>query len=89
MNGVLNGQFDVGFVRTDQIERTRDSTGTLIDPTRLKIIEPLSGLEDVPGQSFPFESSTILYPEWNVGALSHVPDDVAAEVQHALMQLEH
>lgn len=89
VNGVLNGQFDVGFVRTDQIERTKDSTGTLIDPTRLKIIEPLSGLEDVPGQSFPFESSTILYPEWNVGALSHVPDDVAAEVQHALMQLEH
>jgi hypothetical protein len=32
VSGVLSGDFDVGFVRTDQIERTKDGDGNPIDP---------------------------------------------------------
>ena len=32
VQGVLNGDFEIGFVRTDQIERTLDVDGELIDP---------------------------------------------------------
>ena len=86
VNGVLQGQFDVGFVRTDQIERTKDSrTGQLVNRSSLKIIE--GGFEQLDGIPFPFESSTILYPEWNVASLPHVSDDVAIEVQSALLEL--
>ncbi len=74
-------------IRTDQIERTVDSlTGKLVDKTLFKIIEPEQGLE-IDGKPFPFQSSTQLYPEWNVGALTYVPADVAMEVQQALLAL--
>jgi len=86
VNGVLNGDFDVGFVRTDQIERTKGADGNLIDKSLLKIIDPLPGL-NIDGDPFPFESSTPLYAEWNVGALTHVPDAVAQEVQAAMLQV--
>ena len=45
-----------------------------------KVIEPIDGLE-IDGMPFPFESSTPLYPEWNIASLPHVPDDVAREVR--------
>lgn len=32
VDGVLNGDFEVGFARTDQIERTTDENGEHIDP---------------------------------------------------------
>jgi serine/threonine protein kinase len=84
--GVLEGKYDVGFVRTDQIERTVNNvTGELIDKTKLKIINGAFPMLD--GEAFPFESSTILYPEWNVGSLSHVPNAVAVEVQAALLAI--
>eukprot|EP00594_Rhizosolenia_setigera_P005967 CAMPEP_0178950414 /NCGR_PEP_ID=MMETSP0789-20121207/6639_1 /TAXON_ID=3005 /ORGANISM="Rhizosolenia setigera, Strain CCMP 1694" /LENGTH=1268 /DNA_ID=CAMNT_0020631137 /DNA_START=75 /DNA_END=3882 /DNA_ORIENTATION=- len=86
VNGVLNGDFDVGFVRTDQLERTKDSTGELIDRSKLKIIDPRPGLH-IDGKAFPFDSSTPLYPEWNVAALTSVPDTVATEVQKAMLEL--
>ena len=85
VNGVLQGNFDVGFVRTDQIERTKDADGNLVDKSLLKIINGHYELLD--GEPFPFESSTILYPEWNVGSLTHVPNNVAIEVQNAMLNL--
>jgi serine/threonine protein kinase/ABC-type phosphate/phosphonate transport system substrate-binding protein len=89
VNGVLQGKFDVGLVRTDQIERTTDaSTGELVDQSKLKIIN--GDFEMLDGEPFPFLSSTILYPEWNVASLSHVPDNVAIEVQNAMLAIaEH
>jgi len=88
VNGVLYGEIDVGFVRTDQIERTKDrETGELVDKSLFKILEPEVGLE-IDGVPFPFESSTPLYPEWNIASLPHVPDDVAREVQKVLLDLE-
>jgi len=86
VNGVLDGTFDIGFVRTDQIERTKDANGNLVDASKLKIIEPQKNLFN-DGIPFPFQSSTELYAEWNVAALTHVADDVAKEVQNAMLDL--
>jgi len=86
VNGVLEGKFEVGFVRTDQIERTLDASGNPIDKSLFKILGAQEGLE-IDGEPFPFESSTPLYPEWNVASLSHVPDEVSQEVQKALLAL--
>jgi ABC-type phosphate/phosphonate transport system substrate-binding protein len=86
VNGVLSGQFDVGFIRTDQIERTKDAqTGQLVNVSDFKIIEPRKNYID--GVEFPFIGSTPLYAEWNVAALDHVPEDVAREVQTALLAI--
>ena len=87
VNGVLKGDFDVGFVRTDQIERTIDEeTGEIVDKSLLKVISPVEGLMS-DGEPFPFESSTELYSEWNVAALNHVPNRVNLAVQEALVAL--
>jgi ABC-type phosphate/phosphonate transport system substrate-binding protein len=40
VNGVLDGEFDVGFVRTDKIEGTKNSNGNPVDQDVFKIIEP-------------------------------------------------
>jgi guanylate cyclase len=88
VKGVINGDFDVGFVRTDQIERTIDDDGNPIDGSLLKVLEPKDNKID--DQPFPFAASTRLYPEWNLGALDFVPSDVSAEVQAAMLALhEH
>jgi serine/threonine protein kinase len=90
VQSVLNGQVDVGFVRTDQLERSLDlSTGMLLDLSKIKIIGPRKGLISN-GEPFPFQSSTSLYPEWNLASLPHVSDDVAIEVQSSLLAMaEH
>lgn len=44
VNGVLSGEFDAGFVRTDQIERTTDVDGMPINPLLLKVLEPKSNI---------------------------------------------
>jgi ABC transporter, phosphonate, periplasmic substrate-binding protein len=87
VNGILKGEFDVGFVRTDQIEGTADADSNPIDASLLKIIDLKSNLyiDDVP---FPFQSSTPLYPEWNVAALTHTPDIVATELQQAMLAIK-
>lgn len=86
VNGVLNGEFDVGFVRTDQIERTKDSNGTLVDTAAFAILDPVPGL-NIDGEPFPFEATTPLYPEWNIAALAHVPVDVSEALQDAMLSL--
>jgi serine/threonine protein kinase len=78
VKGVLRGDFDVGFVRTGQLER--------MNATEVKIIEPRNDLS-IDGVAFPFQSSTQLYPEWNVAALTHVPNNVALEVQQAMLAM--
>ena len=42
VQGVLDGAFEVGMARTDQIERHTDANGDLIDPGAQS--EPLIGL---------------------------------------------
>lgn len=87
VRGVLSGRFDVGFIRTDQIELTKDEYGNPIDPDLFKIIEPKIYVMD-DGELFPFLHSTNIYPEWPFAALPSVPQDVSLEVQHALMTFD-
>ena len=57
VQGVIDGDFDVGFVRTDQIERHTDQNGNPINPDIFKVIEPkIYVLDD--GTLFPFLHST-------------------------------
>ena len=86
VNGVLGGKFDVGFIRTDQIERTKNASGVLVDPAAFRVLQPQPDLA-IDGVPFPFESSTPLYPEWNLASLGHVSDEVASEVQSVMRAL--
>ena len=58
VNGVLSGEFDVGFVRTDQMERSVDGDGNLLNISNFKVIDPQESLS-IDGVPFPFESSTV------------------------------
>jgi len=84
VRGVLSGQFDVGFVRTDQIALTQDEDGNSIDPDRFKILEPKTYVMES-GELFPFLHSTEVFPEWPLAALLSVPSDVQLAVQEALV----
>lgn len=86
VQAVLDGEFEVGMARTDQIERHVDENGRHLDPSIFKIINAqIHTLED--GTLFPFKTSTSLHPEWPVMALGHVAVDVAKSVQEALLAL--
>lgn len=87
VQGVIDGLFEIGMARTDQIERHVDmNTGAPIDTRMFKIINAQThSLED--GRLFPFKSSTSLHPEWPVTSLDHVQTDVAAAVQEALLAI--
>eukprot|EP00522_Entomoneis_paludosa_P009886 CAMPEP_0172454726 /NCGR_PEP_ID=MMETSP1065-20121228/11634_1 /TAXON_ID=265537 /ORGANISM="Amphiprora paludosa, Strain CCMP125" /LENGTH=1107 /DNA_ID=CAMNT_0013207105 /DNA_START=52 /DNA_END=3375 /DNA_ORIENTATION=+ len=86
VKGVLSGEFDVGFIRTDQLERSQDADGNPIDLSMFKVIDPKGALS-IDRIPFPFESSTELYPEWNIASLDHVPDEVSSAVQTAMLQV--
>jgi serine/threonine protein kinase/ABC-type phosphate/phosphonate transport system substrate-binding protein len=86
VNGILNGDFDVGFVRTDQLERSKDADGNPVDLSKFKIIDPKPDL-NIDGVPFPFESSTDLYAEWNIAALTHVDTEISRAVQRAMFRI--
>lgn len=39
VDGLLNGDFEIGFVRTDQIERQTDANGKTLDPGMFSFVE--------------------------------------------------
>jgi len=90
--GVMKGDFDIAFIRTDQLERS--NTGEMEQPLeeflpQFKIInsqDPRPRSEG--GGLFPFETSTPLYPEWGVGALDHVDRDITRAVHEALTAID-
>lgn len=86
VQGVLDGDFEVGFARTDQIERHTDENGEPLDEDTFKVINSQTLVMDN-GQMFPFMSSTALHPEWPVAALDHVDRGVSKQVQEALLAL--
>ena len=53
----------------------------------IKTLEPKTQEELGLDEPFPFNSSTPLYPEWPVGVLAHVPQEVAKAVAEALFQI--
>ncbi|KAG7340885.1 multi-sensor hybrid histidine kinase [Nitzschia inconspicua] len=87
VEGVLNRQFDVGFVPTGLLELFfQYPNDTAINASDIfKIIDPKPVFID--GEPFPFESSTSLVPEWNIAALSHVHADIQQAVQGAMLAL--
>ena len=87
VKGVLEGRIDVGFVRTDQIERTKGPDGMPVNASLLKVLDPIEDLRQSDGAPFPFASSTVLYAEWNIAALMHVPAESSEEVQRAMLDL--
>ncbi|MEJ2621993.1 MAG: PhnD/SsuA/transferrin family substrate-binding protein, partial [Candidatus Thiodiazotropha sp.] len=78
---VLDGDVDVGTVRTDILERMA-SVGT-IELEDFRIINPQQVEE------FPFALSTRLYPEWPFSKVSHTPDTLAQQVAVALLNMPH
>ena len=76
---VLNGDVDVGTVRTDILERMAAAGTVQLDDFR--IINPQTNAE------FPFAHSTRLYPEWPFSKVRHVSNDLAQQVAIALLQM--
>ncbi|MES9850945.1 MAG: PhnD/SsuA/transferrin family substrate-binding protein [Candidatus Thiodiazotropha sp. L084R] len=78
---VLDGEVDIGTVRTDILERMA-SAGT-IDLKDFRIINPQEVAE------FPFALSTRLYPEWPFSKVAHTADNLAQQVAVALLNMPH
>lgn len=77
---VESGYADVGFVRTDMIDRSVEAGNTKWEYFKV--------INEVADASFPFKRSTDFTPEWPIGALTHVPDDIKELVSRALMDLD-
>ena len=76
---VRDGKVDAGTLRTDTLERmAAEGKLTLSD---FYILNPQRS------EGFPLLLSTVLYPEWPLAKLRHVPDDLAVQVAIALMQM--
>jgi len=85
VQGILDGRWDVGFVRTGQVERTiNPATGDFIDPDLFKVIGPRIHIMD-DGTLFPFLHTTPVFPEWPLAARNHVDRVVSEEVAAALI----
>lgn len=88
VEGVLSGRWDVGFVRTGQIERMLDDDGEFLDPDLFKVLDPKIYVMDT-GDLFPFLHSTPVFPEWPLFAKQDVDRMVSEEVQLALINFEY
>ncbi|CAJ1961059.1 unnamed protein product [Cylindrotheca closterium] len=89
VKGVLNGTWDVGFVRTGQVERTVDTkTGDLVNPDLFKVISPRIHILDE-GEIFPFLHSTPVFPEWPLYVKPGISRIVSEEVAGAMINFEY
>ncbi|MCK5897114.1 MAG: PhnD/SsuA/transferrin family substrate-binding protein [Cocleimonas sp.] len=79
VNAVIEGNVDVGTVRTDILERMGNAG--LIDMDDIKIINPQKS------RKFPLAHSTQLYPEWPFSQLAHTQPKLARQVAVALFQM--
>ncbi|KUJ71093.1 EAL domain-containing protein [Thiomicrospira sp. WB1] len=77
---VMNGEADLGFVRTGILEQWLDQ-GRL-QRKDLKIHTPRRL------NSYPYLLSTTLYPEWPFVALSHIGETTIKQISVALFQLD-
>lgn len=75
---VLNGQCDVGTVRSDTIERMADEGK--INMADFRVINKQD-------DGFPFVHSTVLYPEWPLAATRRADPTVTAKIAAALIAL--
>jgi diguanylate cyclase (GGDEF)-like protein/PAS domain S-box-containing protein len=76
---VLKGEADVGFVRSDLLEKLV-AAGKL-DLSKLRVIAPRS----TPG--YPYLHSTRLYPHWPFARLNHVSVEITRDLLIALFKM--
>jgi diguanylate cyclase (GGDEF)-like protein/PAS domain S-box-containing protein len=81
VEAVLNGQAEVGFVRTGVLEAMAREGRLALDAVRV------INRQNLP--YFPYASSTRLYPEWVLAGLPQVDSDLARRVTAALLALPH
>jgi len=77
--GVLAGEADAGFVRSDLIEAMAGAGKIALKD--LKIIDP----RQTPG--YPFLHSTRLYPEWPLARVGDFPEELSKQILVALLAL--
>ena len=77
MLGVLNGTYDVGFIRTGQLER-------MVNDDMIFSIDEVSIIDSIE-DDFYFPHTTILYPEWGFAALADTDAELVETVQTALI----
>ncbi len=78
--GILAGDADVGFLRSDVIE-SMISSGKLREG-QLKVIDQ----KETPG--YPYLHSTRLYPEWPFARVGDFPEDTAKAILIALLAMQ-
>eukprot|EP00980_Cylindrotheca_fusiformis_P005530 scaffold1172_cov115-Cylindrotheca_fusiformis.AAC.5 len=89
VQGILDGRWDVGFVRTGQAHRIIDpATGDYVDPSVFKVLDPRIYFMDS-GEQFPFLHSTPVFPEWTLSAKDDVDRIVSEEVAKAMMNFQY
>jgi diguanylate cyclase (GGDEF)-like protein/PAS domain S-box-containing protein len=81
VEAVLTGRADAGFVRTGVLEELIKRGDLTIQDLKLM------NAQRIP--SFPFLTSTRLYPEWPFAAMPHVDKDIIRQVAAALLALPH
>lgn len=79
ITAVLNGDTDVGFIRSGVIESMVQKG--ILDTTQIKV------LNQKQDPAFPFVHSTTLYPEWPLLALPRLSDSDIRRVASALLAL--
>jgi hypothetical protein len=88
MRGLLDGRWEVAFVRTGQLENTIDvETGDFVDRDLVKVLEPRIHVMDN-GELFPFLHSTPVFPEWPLSAQQNVDRVVSEDVAKAMVNLQ-
>ena len=76
---ILNGTLDAGFIRTGQLEKMLKNE-LLSNLDDIRILEPA-------GDTFVFEHTTALYPEWPIAALPETDPELRSALQSVLVAL--
>lgn len=79
IQALISGKIDVGIVRTDTLEHLSDLG--IIDLQAFRVL----GLKENP--SFPFMSSTELYPAWTFAKAANTPESLANEMMSTFLKL--
>lgn len=93
VKSILSGDGDIGFVRTDTIERMLESGDVDLDNIRFlndytdNYKNRSHHMHTVEGE-FPFTHCTSLYPEWPIAKLVDTPLDLSEKVGVALISMD-
>eukprot|EP00730_Choanoeca_flexa_P009277 TRINITY_DN12619_c0_g1_i8.p1 TRINITY_DN12619_c0_g1~~TRINITY_DN12619_c0_g1_i8.p1 ORF type:complete len:2027 (+),score=485.44 TRINITY_DN12619_c0_g1_i8:425-6505(+) len=87
MEELAEGRVDAAFVKDDILEILAEIDDTF-DPSNFRILAPLN-LEAVSGQNYPRLTSTVLYPEWPLAALTNTDFVVTKAVTQALLAMSY